>query len=310
MRDLTTRSTRSTGSIVPTTDDGIVVVDKPAGWTSHDVVAKVRRLAGTRRVGHAGTLDPMATGVLVLGIGRGTRLLGHLALTRKVYQATARLGAATSTDDADGETTACTPAGHLDLDAVRTSAASLVGAVDQVPSAVSAVKVAGERAYARVRRGEQVQLAARPVTVHSLEVRDLRRGADHVDVDLVVECSSGTYVRALARDLGNALGVGGHLTALRRTAVGPFTLGAARTLSQLAEHGVQPMGLGEAAGVVYPTAVLGVEDERAVSHGRALRPGPPGPDGMVALLGSDGRLLGLYTRSQGEAHPLAVFAAA
>ncbi len=292
------------------TPDGVLVVDKPSGWTSHDVVARVRRLAGTRRVGHAGTLDPMATGVLVLGVGRGTRLLGHLALTRKTYEATARLGLATTTDDAEGEPLRAAPTAGLDGVAVRRAAAALVGDLQQVPSAVSAVKVDGRRAYARVRSGEDVVLAPRPVTVHALEVTAVRPGPDTLDLDLVVECSSGTYVRALARDLGAALGVGGHLTALRRTAVGPFTLAAARTLATLEADGVRPLGLGAAAELAFPTAVLDAEGARDVSHGRPLEPAPPGPDGLVALLDPGGRLLALYVRDRGVAGPAAVFAAA
>ena len=211
------------------TASGLVVVDKPGGMTSHDVVARVRRLAGTRKVGHAGTLDPMATGVLVLGVERATRLLGHLMLTEKAYDATVRLGVATTTDDAEGEVTASVPTAGLDEASVREAAAAFVGELEQVPSAVSAIKVDGRRAYARVRAGEEVELAPRSVTVHELVVHDVRLGDDVVDVDLRVRCSSGTYIRAIARDLGAALGVGGHLTALRRTAVGPYDLAVART---------------------------------------------------------------------------------
>ena len=192
--------------------------------TSHDVVARVRRLAGTRKVGHAGTLDPMATGVLVLGVERATRLLGHLMLTEKAYDATARLGVATVTDDAEGDVTATVSAAHLDEATVRAAFAEQVGELDQVPTAVSAVKVDGVRAYQRVRDGEDVVLEPRRVTVHELTVADVRAGGEHVDVDLSLRCSSGTYVRAIARDVGAALGVGGHLTALRRTAVGPYGL--------------------------------------------------------------------------------------
>ena len=214
-----------------TAPSGLVVVDKPGGLTSHDVVARVRRLAGTRKVGHAGTLDPMATGVLVLGVNRATRLLGHLMLTEKSYAATVRLGVSTTTDDAEGEVVATVPTSELTDDAVRAAFATQVGELEQVPSAVSAIKVDGKRAYQRVREGEDVALAARRVTVHALEVTDVR-GA-HVDVE--VRCSSGTYIRAIARDVGAALGVGGHLTALRRTAVGPFDLARASTLDQLAD---------------------------------------------------------------------------
>jgi tRNA pseudouridine55 synthase len=200
--------------------DGLLVVDKPAGWTSHDVVGRTRRLARTRKVGHAGTLDPMATGVLLLGIGKATRLLGHLALTDKTYQATIRLGATTVTDDAEGDIVEVRDASGVSDEALHTHIALLTGDLQQTPSSVSAVKVDGVRSYARVRAGEAVELKARPVAVSRFEV--LARRGDAVDV--VVDCTSGTYVRALARDLGAALGVGGHLTALRRTRVGPFDL--------------------------------------------------------------------------------------
>ena len=234
---------------------GLVVVDKPGGLTSHDVVARARRALGTRKVGHAGTLDPMATGVLVLGVGRATRLLGHLTLTEKAYDATARLGVATTTDDAEGEVVGAAPAGHLGDDEIRAALAGFVGDIEQVPTAVSAIKVDGRRAYERVRAGEEVELAARPVTVHELVVHEVRAAADVVDVDFSVRCSSGTYVRAIARDLGAALGVGGHLTALRRTAVGAFDLSAACTLDDLAERGAgaarghQRRGQGDLRGV-------------------------------------------------------------
>jgi tRNA pseudouridine55 synthase len=212
-----------------TAPDGLVVVDKPQGWTSHDVVGRTRRLARTRKVGHAGTLDPMATGVLVLGIGKATRLLGHLALTEKQYDGTIRLGQTTVTDDAEGEVVTTHDASAVTDEAIAAGVATLTGEIQQVPTAVSAVKVDGVRSYARVRAGEDVELKARPVTVSRFEV--LARRGD--DLDVTVTCSSGTYVRALARDLGAALGVGGHLTALRRTRVGPFELAAARTLEQL-----------------------------------------------------------------------------
>src|SRR3954452_10913581 len=211
--------------------DGLVVVDKPGGWTSHDVVARMRKLAHTRRVGHAGTLDPMATGVLVVGIGRATRLLGHLAAHDKDYDATIRLGAATTTDDAEGEVQSTRDASAVSDGAIRVAMADLHGDIDQVPSSVSAVKVDGVRAYTKVRAGEQVQLEPRRVHVARFELRE-RRG-DELDVG--VTCSTGTYVRALARDLGRALGVGAHLTALRRTRVGGVGLEQARTLDQLAE---------------------------------------------------------------------------
>ncbi len=196
----------------------------------------MRRLAGTRKVGHAGTLDPMATGVLVLGVNRATRLLGHLMLTEKAYDATLRLGVATSTDDAEGEVTAVVSAAGVDEATIREALAEFVGDIEQVPTSVSAIKVDGKRAYQRVRDGETVELKARPVTIHELVVHEVRPAGDTVDVDVSVRCSSGTYIRAIARDLGARLGVGGHLAALRRTAVGPFALASARTLEQLAER--------------------------------------------------------------------------
>ena len=206
---------------VPTTESGLVVVDKPAGLTSHDVVAHVRRLRGTRKVGHAGTLDPMATGVLVLGVNRATRLLGHLLVTDKVYDATLRLGTSTTTDDAEGELIATVSTGHVTEEQILTELSAFVGGIDQVPSTVSAIKVDGRRAYERVRAGEQVQLASRQVRIDSIEVHRVRLGDDNVDLNVSVRCSSGTYIRAIARDLGELLGTGGHLTALRRTLWAP-----------------------------------------------------------------------------------------
>jgi tRNA pseudouridine55 synthase len=202
----------------------LVIVDKPSGMTSHDVVARVRRLAGTRRVGHAGTLDPMATGVLVVGVEKATRLLGYLTLTEKTYVATIRLGQSTSTDDAEGEPTGGSPATDLPPGALDAEIAELTGDIWQVPPGVSAIKVNGQRAYKLTRAGAAPELAARPVTVYEFTVTGIRTTGDFLDVDAVIRCSSGTYIRALARDLGAELGTGGHLTALRRTAVGPYRL--------------------------------------------------------------------------------------
>jgi tRNA pseudouridine55 synthase len=287
------------------TSSGLVVVDKPAGMTSHDVVARVRRLAGTRKVGHAGTLDPMATGVLLVGVNRATRLLGHLSLTVKVYDATVRLGAATSTDDAEGETLHTAPVDHVDADAVRRAAAGFVGDIEQRPSSVSAVKVGGVRSYARVRAGEDVELPARPVTVHELRVGDVRRAEGHLDVDVSVRCSSGTYIRAIARDLGAVLGVGGHLTALRRTAVGPFGLTTARTLDALADE-LTVLDLSEVARRCFPTRDLDEVQARDVGYGRslALALGAPGP---VAVFDGAGEFLALYEQRGEVAAPVAVF---
>ncbi len=219
-----------------TAPSGLIIVDKPGGMTSHDVVARVRRLAGTRRVGHAGTLDPMATGVLVIGVEKATRLLGYLTLTEKTYQATIRLGQSTSTDDAEGEPTGGSPATDLPPGALDAEIAELTGDIWQVPPGVSAIKVNGQRAYKLTRAGAAPELAARPVTVYEFTVTDVRQAGDFLDLDAVIRCSSGTYIRALARDLGAALGTGGHLTALRRTAVGPYDLTQARTLQELEDQ--------------------------------------------------------------------------
>ena len=285
---------------------GLVVVDKPGGLTSHDVVARVRRLAGTRKVGHAGTLDPMATGVLLVGVGKATRLLGHLALTEKAYEATVRLGAATTTDDAEGDLLSSVAAEYLTEDDVRAALRTFVGDIEQRPSAVSAVKVDGRRAYARVRDGETVDLPPRPVTVHELTVLAVRADAPHVDVDVLVRCSSGTYVRAIARDLGAALGVGGHLTRLRRTAVGPFSLVDACTLEDLSED-LGALDLAEVADRCFPTHRLDAAQARDVGFGRALRV-RLGAVGPVALLGPDGAFLALYRQEAEAAVPVAVFA--
>jgi tRNA pseudouridine55 synthase len=287
------------------TADGLVVVDKPAGLTSHDVVAKVRRLAGTRRVGHAGTLDPMATGVLVVGVNRATRLLGHLTLTEKAYDATVRLGATTVTDDAEGEVVATADASHVTDDAIASGVSTLTGEIMQVPSAVSAVKVDGKRSYQRVREGEQVELPARPVTVSTLTVRGLRRTPRLVDVDVHVVCSSGTYVRALARDLGAALGVGGHLTALRRTRVGPYDLAMARSLDQLGER-FDLLPIAEAARAAFPGRDVDTDQARVLAHGGPL-PATGAGDGPVAVFGPDGTFLALVQDRGESTRALAVF---
>jgi tRNA pseudouridine55 synthase len=283
-----------------TSESGLVVVDKPGSMTSHDVVSRVRRLAGTRKVGHAGTLDPMATGVLVLGLNRATRLLGHLTLTDKRYDATVRLGGTTTTDDADGDLVSSSPTDHLSEDDVRSALSSLVGEIDQVPSSVSAVKVDGRRAYARVRAGEEVELSARRVTIHAIDVVSL----DLPDVKVAVHCSSGTYVRAIARDLGAALGVGGHLTALRRTAVGPFTLADARTIDELTESfTITPIA--DAARASFPALDLDVAQAADVRVGRRL---DLALDTTTALFAPDGEFLALYREGEDvRARAVAVF---
>ncbi|WP_040868097.1 tRNA pseudouridine(55) synthase TruB [Nocardia exalbida] len=288
---------------------GLLVIDKAGGWTSHDVVAKCRKLLRTKKIGHAGTLDPMATGVLVLGVERATKLLGLLTLTTKAYTATIRLGQATSTDDAEGEVLTTTSSVHLTDDDIAARTAELTGNIDQVPATVSAIKVNGERAYARHRAGEDVQLAARPVTVSRFDVLARRDIGDFADLDVVVECSSGTYVRALARDLGAALGVGGHLTALRRTRVGPFTLEHARTLDELAaaaESGAPPLSLDMDAAVRTAFPHRDIDDTQAddLRNGRWLA--PAGLSGVYAAIDPAGRAIALLRESGNRASSVMV----
>jgi tRNA pseudouridine55 synthase len=298
--------------------DGLLVVDKPAGWTSHDVVGRARRLCGTRRVGHAGTLDPMATGVLVLGVNRATRLLTFLVGCDKTYTATIRLGQNTITDDAEGEVTASTPADGVTAGALRGAVLALTGDIEQVPSSVSAIKVKGERSYARVRAGEDVELAARPVTVSRFEVLGTRRaevdGVPVLDVDAEVEVSSGTYVRALARDLGAALGVGGHLTALRRTRVGSFSLEQAHTLPELeaaVDRGELPLlPIAEAARGGFTARELTEAEARAVGYGQRVASARPGRTEPVAAFAPDGTLVAMLDESGTKARALVVFAPA
>jgi tRNA pseudouridine55 synthase len=310
--------------------DGLLVVDKPAGWTSHDVVARVRRLAGTRKVGHAGTLDPMATGVLVLGLGRATRLLTYVVGADKEYRATIRLGQSTSTDDAEGRTTDAVGAADVDPGALSAAVRDLTGPIEQVPSSVSAIKVDGKRAYALARAGEQVVLAARSVVVHRFEVAGPRPGvADDgtavVDLDATVVCSSGTYVRALARDLGAALGVGGHLVALRRTRVGGFTLESAVDVAAPGEagggdasaSGGPPGGLvllsvEQAARATFPVRELSADEARELSFGRRVGAGPVRGtrEAPVAGFAPDGTLVALLADEAGLARPVLVLAPA
>ena len=288
---------------------GIVVIDKPAGWTSHQVVGKIRRLAGTRKVGHAGTLDPMATGVLVIGIGKATRLLGYLALTEKAYEATIRLGISTVTDDAEGEVIASVGARGVTDDQIETALGPLRGELMQVPSAVSAIKIEGVRSYAKVRAGQDVALAPRPVIIHRLEVVGRHDheadGLTVVDLDVVVECSSGTYVRALARDLGVALGTGAHLTALRRTRVGPFVLDQAQTFEE-AEHGVKIVPLKDVVSSSFATLTVNEAQSNYIRNGRRLA-GVILPEETTALLNEAGHFLALYRQQGPDAVADAVF---
>jgi tRNA pseudouridine55 synthase len=326
-----------------TAPSGLVIVDKPGGMTSHDVVARVRRLAGTRKVGHAGTLDPMATGVLVVGVEKATRLLGYLTLTEKEYAATIRLGQTTSTDDAEGEITGTATAEGVTVEAIDQAVAGLTGEILQVPPAVSAIKVGGQRAYKLTRAGAAPDLAARPVTVYEFTITGIRRveGSGELsgllDLGATVRCSSGTYIRALARDLGAALGTGGHLTRLRRTRVGGYRAEQARTLEQLAEH-LEVLPLAEAAASAFPRRDLSADEASRLAHGGRLTPAAPAPsadgapaaakavpakdvpakdvpakdvpakDVPTAAFAPDGTLIALVTEESGQVRPLVVFA--
>ena len=289
--------------------EGLLLVDKPADWTSHDVVARIRRVCGTRRVGHAGTLDPMATGVLVLGVGRATRLLTFLVGCDKEYAATVRLGESTVTDDAEGDVVSSADATLVPRDDLDAAVERLTGSIQQVPSSVSAIKTGGKRSYARVRSGEDVQLPARPVSVSRFSVLAVRPAGTCLDVDVEVEVSSGTYVRALARDLGAALGVGGHLSALRRTRVGRFAIADAVPLDILEPGGPVPLlPMGDVALAQFAVHRLTPEEITAVGHGRRI---PVAADGeaVVAALAPDGSLVAMLDESGPEARPVVVFAA-
>lgn len=275
---------------------GFALVDKPAGWTSHDVVARLRRLYGQRRVGHAGTLDPMATGVLIVGLGAATRLLRFVQDQPKTYEATIRLGVGTTTDDAEGEVI-CEPGWAPDADSLQAAIGTLRGDIEQAPSAVSAVKVDGVRAYARVRRGEDVELKPRPVRVTRFEtVGDMRQDGSGVDVDVVVDCSSGTYVRALARDLGTALSSAGHLTALRRTAIGEIQVTECTPLGEDAPPVTPPE---QVMRQLLPHLVVQEQDQTGLRHGRPV-PAQAVPDGVHAAVNAQGELLAVVDVAQGS----------
>ncbi|HEX2144846.1 MAG TPA: tRNA pseudouridine(55) synthase TruB [Glycomyces sp.] len=292
---------------------GLIVVDKPQGITSHGVVARMRRICGTRKVGHGGTLDPMATGVLIVAVGKATKLLTYVSGLDKSYAATIRLGQATVTDDAEGEVTASADASAVADEAIREGLAAMTGEIDQVPSAVSAVKIDGQRAYKLVREGETVEIKARRVTIANITVEAIRHEGPFIDVDVDVSCSSGTYIRAIARDLGNTVGVGGHLTALRRTRIGGFGLDTAATLETLAERSEagEPLGaltMGEAAARLMPTRVATEAEAKALSYGKSLS--AAGIVGRYAVLNEDGELLAVMTDQGEAAKPETVFAAA
>lgn len=302
------------------TPDGVLFVDKAEGWTSHDAVARARRALGTRKVGHAGTLDPMATGLLVLGVGPSTRLLTHVVGLDKTYTATIRLGQSTVTDDREGEVMSAADAvavAALTDARIAHAITELTGEIEQRPSSVSAIKVDGRRAYDRVRSGEDVQLRARPVTIHEFTVLSTRPDvAGVLDLDVLVRCSSGTYVRALARDLGASLGVGGHLTALRRTAVGPFALdgqeGAAHpvdavTVSALADETPHLADPAAVAATLFPVLRLTSEQAIDLGHGKRLRVPETADAALCAALAPSGRLVGLVRVSAGDARVVTNF---
>lgn len=278
--------------------NGILLVDKPAGVTSHTVVAMARRALRTKKVGHAGTLDPMATGLLVLGVGHATRLLTFIVGADKTYEAEITLGAATVTDDAEGDVVSEADATALSFEEVQSAAAKLTGDIEQVPSSVSAIKVDGVRSYTRVREGESVELKARPVTVSRFELSDFVAG-ERASVQAVVDCSSGTYIRALARDMGDDLGVGGHLTALRRTRVGRFTIADAVAAEDISESAL--LSPAPAAALVMPTIELTADQAEHLTHGRKAE---TSADGLVAAL-FDGRLVGVARGSGGRLVPVA-----
>lgn len=287
-----------------TSGGGILLLDKPQGPTSHDLVARTRRALGTRKVGHAGTLDPMATGLMILGVESSTRLLTYLVGLDKEYTATIRLGAATTTDDAEGEVTATADPSGLADDAIRDAVAALTGELAQVPSRFSAIKVDGRRSYDRARAGEEVELKPRLVTVSAFDVVATRRQGEVIDLDVRVAVSSGTYVRALARDLGAALGVGGHLTALRRTRVGPFRVeDAADVEGDLAAALLDPATV---ARELFPVAELTPEQSLALAHGKRVSPGVPDAP-VVAAIAPGGRLAGLVAVRDGNARVLVNF---
>jgi len=287
--------------------EGIVLVDKPAGPTSHDVVAKMRKLFNTRKVGHAGTLDPMATGMLVIGIGRATRLLGYFTAHDKEYLGTIRLGISTTTDDAQGELVTQTSALHVTESSILETVKDFRGPIMQQPSAISAIKIDGKRAYARVRDGEDINIPARSVMIHDLEIVEISALADLkvVDVKVRVVCSAGTYIRALARDIGEQLGVGGHLTELRRTRSGVFD--SMVTLAALQEN-PEVMDLATAVKTGFQHLVLSEAQTFKAVNGVRLSAPTDLDIGHVGLISPDGRAVGLFDNSESVLHPLVVFA--
>jgi tRNA pseudouridine55 synthase len=288
--------------------DGFLVVDKAPAMTSHDVVAVARKALGTRKVGHAGTLDPMATGVLVLGFGNGTRLLQYITDGDKSYQATVVLGAATVTDDREGELISEADASGVSDQEIHNGLAKMVGEIQQRPSSVSAIKVGGERAYDRVRAGEVFELAARTITISSLSVLEIRRTGSRIEIDIDVTCSAGTFIRAIARDLGSDLQVGGHLSALRRTRVAVFPISQAISFEELKAQNFAPLEVADVARATFQVRELGLDEVQELSFGRPLITNQS--DEIFAALSPDNRLIALLKNESGKAKPIAVFAAA
>jgi tRNA pseudouridine55 synthase len=293
---------------------GLALIDKPQGWTSHDVVAKLRGVAATRRVGHAGTLDPMATGLLLIGINSATKLLTFLVGENKTYTATIRLGASTITDDKESEYLQVAEPGAVDAieqAKIEVALASLRGEIMQVPSSVSAIKVDGQRAYAKVRSGDEVKLAARPITIHKFEItapiqRVNEDGKNFIDVEAEVDCSSGTYIRALARDLGEALGVGGHLVALRRTKVGAYSVNQAQQLDGLTGENLVVMPISAAAQAQFSVRKLSEQDVTDLRHGKRLKPMGESSEPFAGI-DANGNLVAMLTVSGNAVKSLVVF---
>ncbi|MEY3168864.1 MAG: tRNA pseudouridine synthase [Actinomycetota bacterium] len=281
------------------TAHGFVIIDKPAGITSHDVVARLRRTLGTKRVGHAGTLDPMATGVLVLGINNATKFLQFITDGKKRYLGTIRLGQSTTTDDREGELLTSHSAEHITDDEIRSFLASQVGVIMQVPSKVSAIKIAGERAYDLVRQGKDVEIPARQVEIFNLEVISIRRD-EFIDIDIDVTCSAGTYIRSIARDLGDALEVGGHLISLKRTLVSPFDLSDCSSIDDPILR-----SLSEVISKIMPVRSIDVTEMQELKFGRALRKSEF--DGVGVALAPDGEVAAIIENREYGAQPLSVF---
>jgi tRNA pseudouridine55 synthase len=289
-------------------EHGFLVVDKEPGMTSHDVVAIARRALGTRKVGHAGTLDPMATGVLVLGFNNGTRLLQYITDGDKSYQATVVLGAATVTDDVEGEVISTADTTAITDSQIHDELVKMRGTIMQRPSSVSAVKIDGERAYDRVRSGEEVVLPSRLVTISQLDVLAIRRLENGIEIDIEVTCSAGTFIRAIARDCGDALGVGGHLNSLRRSRVAGFGLDGAVSLEQLKGGDFSTLNLADVARATFPVREIQLDEKHELSFGRTLVANPN--DQIHAGITAANELIALLSNVDGKAKPIAVFAAA